>query len=109
MNTYTKTVNRLKITYTNATENYCIGEEFLDLEKSNIQCLKDLYNEGRKTWGRVVSKVFIDGPDKKPLHVGYVFKKREKYDDSSETFLSETWVSIEHFKETKTIEFLNIK
>lgn len=56
--------------------------------------LGELYRSLAKVYGRCTSHVFIDGPDGKPQKVGWVFVKREPYDDVPETFLCETWVTV---------------
>lgn len=55
----------------------------------------DLYRYLAKEFGRCTGKVFIDTTSGEIRHKGWVFVKRERYDDvPSETFLQETWVTL---------------
>ncbi len=60
----------------------------------------ELYRAMRREYGRCVSKVYIN--DGQP--VGWVFQKRQQYDDSPETFLLETWVTVYSEPPTETID-----
>jgi len=53
----------------------------------------DIFRASQKEHGRCVSKVYQDTNDG-VIAVGWVFQKREKYEDSKETFIHETWVSL---------------
>ena len=56
--------------------------------------LGDLYRMLVKEYGRCTGHVYVDKYDGKTQKVGWVFVKREKYDDVDETFLCETWVTV---------------
>ena len=72
----------------------CIcSDEFIPLENSRITTIKEIFSL-RKEYGRVASKIYVDY-DGVAYHTGYVFEKRMKYSDCSDSFLMETWVSIE--------------
>lgn len=49
-----------------------------------------LFRELQKEYGRCVSKVYVDD-DKQ---VGWVFQKKQKYDDCNKLFTLETWITI---------------
>ncbi len=77
------------------------GEQFydegFDCDASTI--LEDatpggIYRYASREHGRCVSKMYRDRDDGPPLHVGWVFIKRDRYDDVDETFLCETWVTV---------------
>jgi len=54
-----------------------------------------LFKAMKKEYGGGVSKMYLtDARSGKSRQVGWVFKKRKKYDDSKKTFLMETWVSV---------------
>ena len=69
-----------------------------------------LFKAVRKEYGRCISKIYIDTPEGKKS-VGWVFVKRAKYDDSKETYLQETWVTLyksPRVKVTREVEYLEI-
>ena len=53
----------------------------------------EIFKASQREHGRCVSKVYIDRQDA-IWAVGWVFVKREQYEDSKETFLHETWISL---------------
>lgn len=59
-----------------------------DLDSPTLE--GDIFRWSRKEYGRCVSKVYIDDVGA----VGWVFQKREQYEDSKETFIHETWVTL---------------
>jgi len=65
----------------------------------------ELYRDLVKEHGRCVSKVYIDLKDEPYKHIGWVFQKRKKYDDSDKTFVAETWVDVHTAEPTKTIKY----
>lgn len=114
----TLTVERddvLVITHINATEGHVfseydeplremfIAEAVLPEGSDGIVCDSDitewtmdrgdLYRACQREYGRCIGKVFIDkttgGP---PDSVGWCFVSRERYEDTNEPYLRETWV-----------------
>lgn len=75
----------------NRTENYGFGDYVYPIDGTWLDgTLPNLYKYGSEEFGRCIGKVYIgDGK-----HIGYVFVKRDKYEDTGETFLRETWVSL---------------
>jgi hypothetical protein len=59
-------------------------------EDSIIVDKKELFNWLQKTYGRCISKVYIDDG----TSIGWMFQARVKYDDCKDTFIKETWISI---------------
>jgi len=66
----------------------------------------EIYRHMLGEYGRCTGKVYVDhrvptndcgGERWEVLHTGWVFLKREKYDDyhSTETYLCETWITLE--------------
>jgi hypothetical protein len=86
-------------THVNATENYLLGEPIRDKIENTVldgmtfgQMYRWFQSEG---YGRCTSKVFVDTNNpNEPMQVGWVFLKRDKYEDTGETFLHETWVTL---------------
>ena len=61
--------------------------------ESNCEDKSTLYKKLLKEYGRCIGKQYIDTNGKK-LAIGWIFLKRDKYSDTKETFLSETWVTV---------------
>ncbi len=78
----------------NATLGYMLGEpEVLKVVDTVLDGLSvgEIYRWYVGEYGRCVGKVRVDTEDGRTLHVGWVFVKRDRYEDSGETFLHETW------------------
>ena len=69
----------------------------------------ELYKSLVKEWGRCVSKQYIDTKDGKTIHTGWIFQKRQKYNDSNETYLAETWVTVHEKLPVKSIKYFYAK
>ena len=93
-------------TYINRTENCGIGES--GIYESWMETPGEAYREFVRLYGRCQGKVWVDGPDGKPVHVGWVFVKRQKYDDSPETFLRETWITLHAKRPERTVEHFHL-
>lgn len=63
-----------------------------------------LYRHCMKEYGRCVGKVRIDLPGGSSKAIGWVFQKRQKYDDCNDTFLLETWVTLHDFEPERTVK-----
>ena len=87
-----------------------IGLGDSDVYETGSKTIGELYKSCVKLYGRCTSKMYIDRADGSSQHIGWVFIKREKYDDCNETYLKETWVSIHERKPEKIIKhfYLNI-
>jgi len=82
-------VRFVEILHRNVDEGYLLGEpEIMPLVDCNTELLR--FKRLVRVYGRCTGKVYRD-PDGK--HVGYVFIKRQKYEDCNETYLHETWVT----------------
>lgn len=64
----------------------------------------ELFKSLVKAHGRCVSKIYLD-TEGKPKEIGWVFLKKEKYEDSPKTYLQETWVTLYSKPPTKTTEY----
>lgn len=93
-------------TWVNKTENCQSGEA--DLYEPFTENTGELFRAFQKEYGRCVSKIYIDNPSGDPFNpiiVGWVFEKRQRYDDSKNTFLLETWITLHEKKPTVTRQF----
>lgn len=78
----------------NKTNNVFCGES--EFYEPFTDHLGDLFRSLQKTYGRCTGKVYIDAPDGRSWPVGWVFEKKDKYDDGSGTFIAETWIHYKH-------------
>lgn len=90
-------------------ERYHLGED--EIEETGFDKPGDLFRalSGRdrlypwRAMGRCISKVYVDMPDGTARHVGWVFVKRERYeDDPKRTYLREAWVTVHEAPPTVT-------
>jgi hypothetical protein len=82
-------------THLNATEGYRMGEETIDVADTIFgedPAPGDIYRWCLKEFGRCTGKVYVGNAV--PRHVGWVFVKRDRYEDTGEIFLHETWVTL---------------
>jgi hypothetical protein len=86
-------------------ENIYIQETWIDQKNKSIIGETDIYetftdSKGKlfkalqNEYGRCISKIFVDESDGKQKQVGWVFEKKQKYDDINEFFILETWITI---------------
>jgi len=69
----------------------------------------EVYKAMMSQYGRCISKMFVDSVDgKKSKHIGWVFEKRMKYDDSNDTFKCHTWVSLHEKPPTVQIHYMEL-
>ena len=86
----------------NLTEGYRLGES--EVYETCCDSLGELFRAMRAEYGRCTGKVGVMSQGGgRP--VGWIFLKRQKYDDSDETFLQETWVTVHASPPTKIIEY----
>lgn len=81
---------QVKIDQVNQDQGYNIYSAVVE---TRFDSKSELYRGCIKEYGRCIGSCYID-KDGKAVRIGWVFLKREKYDDCAETFLCETWVSI---------------
>lgn len=58
-----------------------------------------LYRECVREHGRCIGRVYIDTDDGSKA-IGWVFLKRDRYEDTGEPFLRETWVTLHDAPDT---------
>jgi hypothetical protein len=76
---------------------YMIGES--DIYEPYTDNIGDLFLSLQREYGRCQSKVYIDTSEGVKA-IGWVFQKRQKYQDCNDTYLSETWVTLHEEKPT---------
>jgi len=82
----------IRETFVNADQNCRFGEgEWMD---SGQTSLGSLYRSLRSEYGGCTGKQYIDRADGPPVQVGWVFRKRMKYEDSKDTYIREVWVAV---------------
>lgn len=81
----------------NDGKRYVMGENVIDVADTVFDedhSPGNIYRWCLREYGRCTGKVYIDTVEHGTVHVGWVFQKREKYEDCNETFLHETWISL---------------
>lgn len=85
-------------THINRTEGYMLGEA--EPYEPFTEDTGKLFRELQREYGRCISKAYVD-PDGK--QIGWVFQKLTKYQDSNETYLAETWITVYEKWEKQTV------
>lgn len=86
----------------NKSEGYRTGET--EVYETFTNDKGELFRDLQKEYGRCTGKMYVDKTDGSTLCVGWIFEKRQKYDDSPETFLLETWISVHKAEPTRTVQ-----
>jgi len=95
-------------------ERYGAGEDTIDLADTYMgedATIGEIFRACQREHGRCIGKVFVDRflHSDPPKAIGWVFVKREKYEDVNEYFLHETWVTLIDKDETvRTVEYHEI-
>ena len=84
----------------NVTEGYRCGDS--QVYEAWMNTPGEAYKEARRLHGRCTGKVYVD-PDCQ--HVGWVFLKLERYEDTGGPYLCETWVTLHEAPPTKTVTY----
>lgn len=53
-----------------------------------------LYKSLARTYGRCAGKVYAERRDGSTDSIGWVFQKNSKYEDTGETYIAETWITV---------------
>lgn len=77
--------------WVNRTENYRTGDSGLYEPFTNN--IKKLFTSLQRTYGRCISKVYIDMANGAKA-IGWVFLKIARYEDTGGKYLQETWVTL---------------
>ena len=89
--------------FVDRTRNCRVGE--LDVYETSCETRGELYHHMRQAHGRCTGKVYIDGKDKTPQAIGWVFVKSARYEDTHEPYLAETWVTVHTGPPTRTVQY----
>lgn len=90
--------------YVNVTAGHRLGES--DVFETYTESRGELYRDMQREYGRCTGRVYIDDSNgKNPKAIGWVFQKRQQYDDCNERFLMETWVTVHTGPATKTVSY----
>jgi hypothetical protein len=76
----------------NETKGYRFGSS--GVFETSAETVGELYRDMRREYGRCTGKVYIDTADGRAKAIGWVFVKREKYEDTGEPFLMSTWAMV---------------
>ena len=76
----------------NVTENYMIGEYIESITCENSK--KAIFLWLNCNYGKCTGKMYREVKNGKDIHIGYVFQKRELYDDTPEIYLAEYWIEL---------------
>ena len=87
----------LQETYVDGDRNAVIGES--EPYEPFTEDVGELFRHGLREYGRCTGHVYIDAPDK-PRKVGWVFERREKYEDCDKMYLRVVWVTLHAAKPT---------
>ena len=82
----------VKEVWVNRTENYIAGDS--GIYESRFETPGEAFKGFRKLYGRPVSKQFVEYGNGESKQIGWVFQKKAKYEDTGETYIAETWVSL---------------
>ena len=85
--------------YVNKTEGHRIGDS--GIYETWCETIGELFLAMQREYGRCVSKVYIG----EGTQIGWVFEKRQKYQDCNETYLQETWITLHNSKPKRIVEY----
>ena len=88
-------------TYVDATEDCMIGES--EVYETGYDESGPLFRAMRDEYGRCIGRVYVDTADRTKA-IGWIFEGRDKYQDSSETYLRHVWVTLHDGPDTVTRE-----
>ena len=78
---------KIRISHVNRDKGYIYSKYEEKLDKQDRGCL---FRRLSREFGRCSSKVYVG----EGTPVGWVFEKKALYDDTRETYIMETWVTI---------------
>ena len=70
--------------------------------------LSKIFRILQREWGKCVSKVYIDRTDGEVWHIGYVFQRKMRYEDTGEPYIREVWVTFHESEPTTTRHLLRL-
>ena len=87
----------------NATEGYRFGES--PPYEAFSDDVGELFRHARGEFGRCTGSVYLDLPEGKAQRVGWVFQKAERYTDTGQSYLHETWVTLHRQEPAKLVTY----
>lgn len=82
----------IRCSYVNHDRNVMFAQD-PEPQRAFTDSRKELFLSRQREYGRCTSKIYEEGPDGN-VPVGWVFLGRDKYSDTGETYLRETWVEV---------------
>ena len=79
-------------TFVNVDKGYRFGET--EPYKPYTEDVGRLFRDMQPEYGRCVSSVYVDQKDGPPKRIGWVFQRKDRYEDSGETYTREVWVTL---------------
>lgn len=83
--------------WTNESKGYLMGESDKYEYESFTDNLKELFQSMQSEYGKCISACYID-LNGKPKKIGWVFEMKVNYENTNESYLHHTWISIEEKK-----------
>jgi hypothetical protein len=88
----------IEVTLTNEDKGHQFShyvEPLADTWMGEDATMGELYRAMRDEYGRCMSKVYRDDPEHgEPLHIGWFFESRQRYEDTGEPYLRGAWVIV---------------
>ena len=84
----------VQTTYLNATEGYVYGES--DICEAFTDKPGKLYRSCVREYGRCSGRLYVGSG----TPIGWVFVKRQKYEDTGEAYIQETWITLHETSKT---------
>jgi len=81
--------------WTNETEGCLMGES--NEYESFTDNVKELFQKMQGLYGRCISACYID-LNGKPKKIGWVFEMKVNYENTNESYIHHTWISIKEKK-----------
>ena len=93
----------IKETYIDRNINCIFGDS--EVYETFTDSIGELFKHLQQEFGRCTSSMYIDKTDGTAKKIGWVFEKKNKYNDCNETYMQETWIELHKTKPKKTIEY----
>ena len=93
----------IKETHINKDEKCTFGDT--DVYETYTDSIGELFKDLQIQFGRCVSSMYVDKKDGATKKIGWVFEKKNKYNDCNKTYMQETWIELHKTKPKKTIEY----
>lgn len=97
-----------EVEYVDASRDVRLGSD--GIQATDCQTPGELFRRCRRTLGRCTGGVFVDRADGGVQRIGWIFERRERYDDSERTFVRQAWVIVHtaHPTRTVTVHYANL-